>query len=72
MNPRIVNQSRLAEYLGKSKGWLSSHLPDLRKEGFPSKIPLIDGYDLREVDAWIESQKTGGNTAKKRVNGTFK
>lgn len=58
ISPRIVNQTKLAVYLGKSKGWLSSNLKDLQSNGFPKKLDLVDGYDLRDVDLWIDGLKS--------------
>ena len=66
ISPRIVNQSRLAEYLGKSKGWLSMHLGDLQAAGFPHRLPHVDGFDLRAVDAWLD--KLSGRSLPKAVN----
>ena len=55
IKPRVVKQVTLADYLDRSTGWLSLHLSKLQTEmGFPEKLPYVDGWDLQEVDKWLD------------------
>jgi biotin operon repressor len=70
ITPRLVSQKDLAAYLGKSASWLSMHLNELQAEkGFPKPHPDLKGYDLKAVDAWIDtdSRRSKG----KRVMNAF-
>lgn len=73
LTPRIVDQTRLAAYLGKSDGWLRSHLPVLLQDhGFPAKIELLGGWDVRDVDAWIDRRGEAIAKPSGRVMNAFR
>ena len=52
--PRVVGRMQLAVYLNRSESWLAVHLLEMEARGFPSALPIVGGYDLRAVDAWLD------------------
>jgi hypothetical protein len=54
IRPRIVTDAMLANYLGKSISWLTSHRHDLERQGMPMRLPIVGGNDLDAVDAWLD------------------
>jgi hypothetical protein len=54
--PRGMTDADVAGYLNRSLTWFMQHKAELIAAGFPSKLPIIDLYDLRQVDAWLDKQ----------------
>lgn len=52
---RFINQARLADYFGKSPAWISENLSTLYEQGMPRKVKLLGGFDILEIDAWLDS-----------------
>lgn len=55
IEPRVLSRSEVAAYLGRSLDWLAEHEDALAGMGFPTPLPLINGYDKNAVDAWLSS-----------------
>jgi hypothetical protein len=51
----------LAHYLGHSSSWLRVHYPELRAQGFPRRDDLLDGWDLKAVDEWLDRRSKVGD-----------
>ena len=49
-----MNRGETAAYIGYSPGWFSAKLPELYALGFPRPLPLLDKWDRRAVDRWID------------------
>ena len=54
--PRMVTQGELAWHFGLSVTAFAEKLPALEAEGFPRPDPLLNRYDLRAVDAWMDQR----------------
>jgi hypothetical protein len=52
--PRVLNHTETAAYIGKSATWLVEHRAELESRGFPSRLPLVDGYDKAAIDTWLD------------------
>ena len=54
IKPRIVNQKNLAHYLGKTPSWLAQNKERLFSLGMPKPLPYVKGYDLKQIDLWLD------------------
>jgi len=64
VQPRITKSAEaLAHYLGHSSGWLRVHYPELCAHGFPRRDDLLDGWDLKAVDEWLDRRSKVGDRA---------
>jgi hypothetical protein len=58
IRPRIVTDTQLASYLGKSPSWLAMHRHELEAQGLPRRLPIVGGNDLNAVDEWLDRVAT--------------
>jgi len=64
VQPRITKSAEaLAHYIGHSSGWLRVHYPELCAHGFPRRDDLLDGWDLKAVDEWLDRRSKVGDRA---------
>jgi hypothetical protein len=54
LEPRGLTEADCARYLGRSVTWFQQHRDELRERGFPERLPLLDLYDRRAVDRWMD------------------
>lgn len=55
--PRFLSAFQVACLLGWSESTFAQRLPHMRKEmGFPPKDDFFGGYDVHEVNRWIDRQ----------------
>jgi hypothetical protein len=53
---RGMTDADCAAYLGRSQTWLAEHRAKLEAASFPPKLPLIENYDRKAIDAWLDQQ----------------
>ncbi|MCB1835918.1 MAG: hypothetical protein KDH19_21090 [Geminicoccaceae bacterium] len=51
----IWPKNAIAHRIGKSATWINAHWAELQAANFPKKKPLVDGWDIREVDDWLKN-----------------
>lgn len=56
IQPRLVDQAKVARRLGITEAVFGALLPDLLAAGFPKPDPLIGNYSLEAVDRWIDAR----------------
>jgi hypothetical protein len=66
--PRIIRPGELPQYLRRSKTWFCRNKEQLAGTGFPEQVPVIGGYDVRELDAWVDALKKTANESPKAAN----
>lgn len=49
-----MNRTETAAYIGYSPTWFSEHLDELYRRGFPRPLQLLDRWDRRAVDLWLD------------------
>ena len=52
--PRMLDAFQSAARLGKSEGWLRTHLDELYAQGFPRFDPLFCGWDAYAIEIWLD------------------
>lgn len=55
--PRIIRTVEgLADYLDHGVSWLRDRLSKFEAMGFPKYDPILDGWDIKAVDLWIDGR----------------
>ena len=54
--PAFITFKDLARRLGRSQGFVRKHMGRMIANGFPERHPIMGGYPVAGVEAWIESQ----------------
>lgn len=52
---RIMRRCEVPAYIGRSLTWFAEHRVELERAGFPTPLPLVDGYDRVAIDAWLDN-----------------
>jgi hypothetical protein len=52
--PRPWNEFQVAARLNRGVEWLRKHRSALEQEGFPRKDPLLDGWDSKAIEEWLD------------------
>lgn len=58
VEPRLVPMTKAARRLHLTLAEFKSHLPALRRDGFPTACAITGHFDLKAIDAWLD-KRTG-------------
>ncbi len=61
-NPRPWNEFQVAARLNRGVEWFRKHRMTLEVEGFPRKDPLLDGWDSKAIEEWLD-RRSGLSTS---------
>lgn len=57
-----MTTAEVARALGYRMSTFYSKLPQLRKEGFPERDPLLRKWHRPDIEAWLEARRTNVST----------
>lgn len=52
--PRAWNEAQVAARLNRGLEWFRKNRVTLEKDGFPRKDTLLDGWDSKAIDLWMD------------------
>lgn len=55
-SPRSWNEFQVATRLNRGTEWFRSNRKALEAEGFPSRDTLLDGWDSKAIEAWMDKR----------------
>lgn len=56
ISPRLVAPTKAARRLHLTLTEFRSHLPSLRRDGFPAACGVTGHFDLKAIDAWLDNR----------------
>jgi len=68
--PRSWNEYQVATRLNRGTEWFRSNRQRLESEGFPSRDTLLDGWDSKAIEAWMDRRSglnESGNDAERKM-----
>ncbi len=56
--PRPWNEYQVAARLNRGTEWFRVNRKALEAEGFPRKDPLLDGWDSKAIEVWLDRRSS--------------
>ncbi len=57
VEPRIYHRRELVMLLNCGETWLASNLAKLQADGMPPFDPLLNGWDAKAVNLWLDRRR---------------
>lgn len=72
VEPRLVPAKAAARRLGLDRDEFLSILTELMKYGFPSPVPVVEHFDLKAIDTWLDRHSgLAGINVKREADATI-